>query len=247
LKTKTATAEGAIAAETPDPLAGISSEQFLAMRKRWKEEEQLAEYDADLEKRGLALSAGTFEVLIEGMDLNRIYTGGNVLGEKLHLPKRSWIGAFVEIPKGGWIPRNAVRRLSDDEAAGVVTLQAIARLRGIQALVAPAEAELRQLDSEIVNAEGVVKVTLERVQTLNEEKPRAVERLEAAKLAVENFFEGRPAEWRERALEAMAEDWNRTPKLEAPLPARPIFAPPGPNDPKTFRWNPETMTHELLK
>jgi hypothetical protein len=108
MKTKT------IADETSDPVAGVTSEQILAIGRRLKEEERRAERDASLKARGLAHgdSVGVYEVLTEGMDLNRIYTGGDVLEEKVPLPKRSRIGSFVEIPEGGWIPRNAVRKLS---------------------------------------------------------------------------------------------------------------------------------------
>jgi hypothetical protein len=246
MKTKT------IAAETSDPLAGKSFEEVLAIGKWMKEVERLAVRDADREKRGLARGdlVGTHEVLVEGLDLNRIYSSGDT-DEKIALPRRSKIGDLVEIPEGGWIPRNAVRKLSDEEIAaaaeeGRLALQAIARLRAKEKPMTAAETSLRAIEVDLEVNEAARRSANERKAVLESERETRKARLAVAAKDFESEFEGRSPQWRNRVLEALAEDWSRPPKLEAPQPARAVFGPRAPGGPKSYVWNSVTGQHEEI-
>jgi hypothetical protein len=236
-------------------LAGLTPDQRLALGKWMKDTERIAERDADREKRGLARGdlVGSYEVIVDvdGSDLNQIYSNGDT-DEKIGLPRRSKIGDLVEIPEGGWIPRNSVRRLTDEEIAaahdeGRLTLQEVARKRAKQKPFTNAEEALRKIDVDLEQGERALQDAEQRLAVLKEEKDIRVQRLAEAKENFESEFLGHSAEWRKRVLEALAEDWNRPPKLEASQSARAIFAPRSPDDkgPRSYHWN--GVTHELVK
>lgn len=213
--------------------------------RRNKEEERLL----DLEKKRLVTgdAVALYEV-VEGdgprptIDLHT----ADSRGERLQLPKYTFKGDVIEVGEGDRMPSPKIfRRLSDEAASAAVTLQAMARLRAVEVPVVAAEGALRRTDGEIVNAEGIVRVALEKVQSLKDERERAATRLEAAKKAVEDFFSGHSPEWRLRLVaEAKRPDRETLPPDNTP---RRHFVPRGPNEGKIFRWNPRTMQNEEIE
>lgn len=218
------------------------AEIFQEELRRSKEEERQLE----LKKKGLVFgeSVGFYEVIeADGarpmIDLHT----PDCRCERPRLSKYMFKGDVIEVGEGDRVPSpNVFRKLSDDEAAEAVTREAMARLRAVEAPVPAAEGAMRRTDGEIVNAEGIVRVALEKVQSLKAEREKAVSRLKDTQKAIKDFFSGHSPEWRERLMAEAKRDRETPPPDDQPL--RRHFVQRDPGGPKVYRWNPGTMQHE---
>lgn len=229
-------------------LAGASRQERTEIFRealRLQEEEKRTGY---LKSKGLVVgdAAGLYE-LIEGdgpRPMIELHTP-DCSCERLRMSKYFFKGDVIEVGEGDRVPSPRFFRKSDEEAAEAVTLQVVARLRAVEAPVPTAEGALRRTDGEIVNAEGIVRVALEKVQSLKAEREKAASRLEDAQKAVEDFFSGHSPEWRERVIaEAKRTDRETPPPDNTPLRR---FASRDPDGPKMYRWNPKTMRNEEIE
>jgi hypothetical protein len=214
--------------------------------RRNKEEERLL----DLEKKKLVTgdAVGFYEVVeSDGPRPTIELHTPDCRCERFRLPKFMLKGDVLEVGEGDRVPSPQIfRKLSDEEAAEAVTLQATARLRTVEAPVVAAEGALRRTDGEILNAEGIVRVALEKVQALKDEKERANTRLGDAKTAVENFFSGHSAEWRVRLVAETARPDRDASPAPPPEKARAFF-PPRADGGKEFTINKATGELERVR
>lgn len=234
-------------------MAGLTSEQAVAVVRLFKEQERKAERDAKLERANAARRdrVGIYEVVTDaGWNPNRVYTDLS-LGEKPPLPTSAQLRDLVEITEGGWIPPDHVtRQLSEEEVAkadadGRLTLQAKARLRAAERPVAEAEESVRRIEVDIAKAEHERCAAEGRLAVLQAEKDVRKARLAEAERVLAVFFERRSPLWRKKALAQAASD--RTPRREEPTAAKAHFPPRQDDSGKLYRWNPATMTHEPVR
>ena len=233
MKTKTAALD-----ETPVGAAAEGDPSRQPTSTEIAHELRRLERNERLEKAGrhvgpVRYCESTAAVPRESKRIDDVLHGDDCLCDKrLPLSKYVLPGDVIELHEGDRpMSERGFRVLPEDEVAethaDARARETGARIRRMQGPISKAEGDLRRLDGEIENSREILKSLEQRILELGEERRAKEAEVDRARKPLEEFFAGRPAEWRALALREAA----RTDRDVLPAAAA--------GGSKSYRWDPD--------